>query len=154
MNYQIEYNDTSCSNAVAPDPVVAKVKRGSTVLQVMEEVVDTFGSAYQFSATYFGGEFGYVIDSINGTATDVANSCIWSVFFLNSMGVDVVSTASVSDIRLFKSGITVIWRYLQTQVAGTTTPAVTTATTAPAVTTAPTTAPAGTTAPVGTATIV
>lgn len=116
VNYRIEYNDTSCSIAVAPDPVVVRVKRRSTVLQLMEQVVDKFGSTYQFSATYFGGDLGYVIDSINGTAIDVANSCVWSLFQRNSLGTEFQPTASVSDISISRRGYTIIWRYLQLQV--------------------------------------
>jgi len=36
---------------------------------------------YRFSSTYSNAGLGYFIDSINGTAGDITNSCFWELSF-------------------------------------------------------------------------
>ena len=70
VDYTILYEDETCSNGTAPDSLSVSVKKGSTVLTMMEQAVTDIGTSYTFSATYFGGDLGYSINTINGTTSD------------------------------------------------------------------------------------
>lgn len=112
VDYEIEYNDPSCSNATAPDSVEVRVRRRSTALTVMETVVDNFGRPYRFSATYFGGELGYFIDSINGTASDPESNCFWFIFIRAPNGTEFLSPLGVSNFRIPGKDYGIIWRFM------------------------------------------
>lgn len=115
--YHIEYPDAACSTNTDPEAVDVEVKRRSTVLDVMEQVVDEFGSEYEFSATYFADDRGYNIDSINGVANDATNNCFWVLFIqdLDSMGDEERESADrVEDICIY-GDVAIIWRYIQAE---------------------------------------
>ena len=118
MNYSIQYSDPVCSNDTAPDDVVVPIKKGKIALNVMEEAVTMFGSAYRFSATYFGGDLGYFIDTINGTSSDVESSCFWFIYILDQDGNEILSPVGVSNLVISKRQRNIIWRYERFQSGG------------------------------------
>ena len=81
----------------------------------MESAVDEFGSDYRFSATYFGNELGYFIDTINGTSSDAASNCFWFIFIKPPNGDEVLSPLGVSNFRIRRSGFAMVWRYMKFQ---------------------------------------
>ena len=113
VTYKIEFSDPFCSNKTAPPSVWVKVKRKSTALDVMEQAVDQFGAPYRFSATYFGTPLGYFIDSINGTASNLEDSCFWFFFVGTPDGKEFLSPVGVSNFRVPGKGYSIIWRFSQ-----------------------------------------
>ena len=108
VDYTILYEDETCSNGTAPDSVMVSVKKGSTVLTVMEQAVTDFGRFYRFTATYFGGDLGYSIGTINGTTSD--SPCFWFLYTSTPTGGEILSPVGVSTATVNKgSGVT--WRF-------------------------------------------
>ena len=90
---------------------MVSVKKGSTVLTVMEQAVTNFGRSYRFSATYFGGDLGYFIDTINGTTSD--SPCFWFLYTSTPTSCDeTLSPVGVSTATVNK-GSSVTWRFEQ-----------------------------------------
>ena len=108
VTYTILYEDETCSDDTAPDSVVVSVKKGSTVQTVIEQAVTDFGRFYRFSATYFGGDLGYFIDTINGTTSD--NPCFWFLYTSTPTSGEALSPVGVSTATVEK-GSAVTWRY-------------------------------------------
>ena len=108
VDYTILYEDETCSNGTAPDSVMVSVKKGSTVLTVMEQAVTDFGRSYRFSATYFGGDLGYFIDTINGTTSD--SPCFWFLYTSTPTSGEALSPVGVSTATV-KKGSAVTWRF-------------------------------------------
>lgn len=112
VTYQIEFPDPACSNATAPDTVVVSVRRGNTALNVMEQAVTDFGTPYRFSATYFGDELGYFIDSISSTESRSADNCFWFYFIRDPTGNEFLSPVGVSNFCVPSNGFSIIWRFM------------------------------------------
>ena len=111
VTYNIRYSDPVCSNDTAPDDVVVRIRRRRTALNVMERAVTLFGRDYRFSATYFGGELGYSINTINGTSSNLESGCFWFLFILDEGGNEIFSPFGVSNIKITKKQTDVIWQF-------------------------------------------
>ena len=81
---------------------------GSVALRVMELAVDQDRS-YRFSATYFGTQLGYFIDTIDGVTSD--DPCYWFFYYQPPGMSPVFSNLGVSSFVIPDNGGTVIFRY-------------------------------------------
>lgn len=86
MAYRVIYNEIDrpycplAGNTKSPGAVRLLVPQGINGVQLMEAAVAR-SNIFQFTATFSNAGLGYFIDSINGTAGDVANSCFWQLSF-------------------------------------------------------------------------
>lgn len=111
VTYTIEYNET-CSNVTGSNSVQVKVpKKDTTALNVMEQAVTDNGEDYRFSATYYGEELGYFIDTINGTSSDVDNACFWFFYTISFAGEETLSPVGVSNANIKEDESAVVWRF-------------------------------------------
>ena len=62
------------------------------------EAATKFGPEYIFSATYFNRSQGYVVDQINGTASD--DMCKWIVFIERRNGNLQMSSQGVTNTKI------------------------------------------------------
>ena len=109
VNYQLEYTQQRCSgDSTPPPPVTVEIPVGSVALRVMELAVDQDRS-YRFSATYFGTQLGYFIDTINGTSSD--DPCYWFFYYQPPRMDPVFSNLGVSSFVIPDNGGRVIFRY-------------------------------------------
>ena len=109
VNYQLEYPQQNCSGGTTPPtPVMVRVPVGSVALRVMELAVDQDRS-YRFSATYFGTQLGYFIDTIDGVTSD--DPCYWFFYYQPPGMSPVFSNLGVSNFVIPDNGGTVIFRY-------------------------------------------
>lgn len=75
----------------------------------MEVAVERNDSAYRFSATYFNRSLGYVLNQINGTASD--DECVWVVKIEKTDGkLEEVTSKGISKTRV-RSGQSLVISY-------------------------------------------
>ena len=111
VNYNIRYSDPVCSNDTAPDDVVVRIRRKKTALNVMEKAVTLFGRDYRFTATYFGKELGYSINTINGTSSSLESRCFWFIFILDKDENEIFSPVGASNLVITNKQRNVIWQF-------------------------------------------
>ena len=109
VDYQLEFPQKNCSgSSIPPTPVTVTIPVGGVAQRVMELAVDQDRS-YRFSATYFGTQLGYFIDTINGTTSN--NPCFW-FFYYQPPGMNpVLANLGVSNFVIPDNGGRVIFRY-------------------------------------------
>ena len=109
VNYQLEFPQQRCPGGSSPPPPVSvEIPVGSVAQRVMELAVDQDRS-YRFSATYFGTQLGYFIDTINGTTSN--NPCFW-FFYYQPPGMNpVLANLGVSNFVIPDNEGRVIFRY-------------------------------------------
>ena len=93
---------------VPPTPVLVNIVNGSSALAVLEGAVD-IDRGYRFTATYFGNPLGYLIEAINGTASEFP--CFWFFYIQEPGGQPEFSQVGVSNYVVPDSGYSVIFRY-------------------------------------------
>lgn len=120
VDYSVEYppkDDYPCGVGEAPisNPVSVVIPAGGSAFQVMETAVNSFGSQYKFTATYFGSLFGYLIDAINGVPCAVTqlppSVCYWEFYIKFPNGTVTSSSVGVSKYTFNSDGYGMIMRY-------------------------------------------
>lgn len=109
----IEFLDPVCSTATPPEPAMVSIPTGSNVLAVMQRAVDNFGRDYRFSATYFGSELGFFIDTLSGTSSNVEDNCFWIYYIDPPNGDEFKANLGVSNYIVPADGYTITWRFMQ-----------------------------------------
>ena len=109
VNYQLEFPQQRCPGGSSPPPPVSvEIPVGSVAQRVMELAVDQDRS-YRFSATYFGTQLGYFIDTINGTTSN--NPCFWFFYYQPPGMKPIFANLGVSNFVIPDNGGRVIFRY-------------------------------------------
>ena len=106
----MEYPDDGCSSAPEPDPVTVTVPIKSRALIVMQEAA-SMNSNVRFSAKYFGSKLGYSIRKLNGTKSDLNESCFWFFYIQDPKGNEFRSPLGVSNLVLRGNGYSIIYRF-------------------------------------------
>ena len=114
--YRIDYDDPYCTDGYvsSPDKVAVESLTGVTAQHVMEKAVTDFGSAYRFTATYYGAALGYSIDKLNGVSNDNASDCVWRLFTRRRDGKTILSPVGISNFYILEDGLTIVMSYGQT----------------------------------------
>ena len=114
VEYAFQYPDMEkCPQSMMDinqfDPISVTIPTNGTAQNVLEASVGV-GTAYRFTATYFGSTLGYFIDAINGTSSD--NPCYW-FFYYQAPGLPnpVLSNLGVSNFIIPTSGYSIFMRY-------------------------------------------
>ena len=110
-NMAIEYPEPTCSTATPPPDAAVSIVQGGTALDVMEQA-GNMGSDYRFSATYFGSDLGFFIDTLNGVSSNVDENCFWLYFIMTPNGIIEIADLGVSSYVIPADGYTIIWRYV------------------------------------------
>ena len=119
VNYSVEYppeDEYPCGVKQAPLPssIPIVVLAGSTAFRVMENAVNSYGSSYKFTATYFGS-LGFLIDAINGIPCAVTqlppSVCYWEFYIKYPNGTEVSSSVGVSSFTFNSDGYGMTMRY-------------------------------------------
>ena len=111
-NYMIEFPDSQCSDKSSLSEQVT-IRANSPAQYVMQNAADQFGSSYRFSATYFGSELGYFINTLNGVSSE--NNCFWIYFIGLPDGSESKATLGISSYRVPADDYSIIWRFMQTE---------------------------------------
>ena len=110
-NMIIEYPEAACSTATPPPDAAVSIVQGGTALDVMEQAGNT-GREYRFSATYFGSNLGFSIDTLNGVSNNQTNTCNWLFFIMTPDGAVEQASVDVSNYIVPADDYAVIWRYM------------------------------------------
>lgn len=117
MTYSVIYNEADRANCplmgdtASPGEVHLVVPRGINGMKLMEAAVAK-SSKFQFTASFSRAGLGYLITSINGTASDVANSCFWIPSFKPYLAEElIISPVGISSYYLFNAVLE--WKYRQ-----------------------------------------
>ena len=114
VSYSVEFS-SECNDKDTLGPITVSTPIYSTVLEVLQLSVDTGGSRYHFSASYFeplqniDEPEGYFIDAIDGTTTE--GSCSWFFYIRTPSGTEFKPTLSVSLFRIPGEDFGVIMRF-------------------------------------------
>ena len=121
VQYQVTFPSSACQPAKGATPppkypVTIAVLSGSTVLDVMQQAVGIDGqtpSAFKFSATNFGPQLGFFIDTIGGTSSvnNGTNGCYWELLYSFQNNPLVPSNIGVSHFSICCNGYTIEWHY-------------------------------------------
>ena len=121
VQYQVTFRSTSCrpANGTTPPPsypVTIAVPSGSMVLDVMQQAVGIDGqtpSAFKFSATYFGPQLGFFIDTIGGTSSINTGSsgCYWQLLYRYLNNPLTSSNVGASHFSICCNGYSIVWQY-------------------------------------------
>ena len=79
----------------------------------MQNAADQFGQSFRFSVTYFGSEFGYFIDTLNGVSSNIENNCYWIYFIGLPDGRESKATLGISSYHVPADGYSIIWSFTQ-----------------------------------------
>ena len=111
VSYSVEFS-SECSDKDTLGLITVSTPIYSTVLEVLQLSVDTGGSRYRFSSSYFESlqnndePEGYFIDAIDGTTDE--GSCSWFFYISTPSGFEFKPTLSVSLFRIPGEDIGVI----------------------------------------------
>ena len=113
VEYEVSYPDSNCPSADgsnAPLSATVTVPRGSNALTVLELAVDV-RREYRFSTTYFGQALGYFIDTINGTTSDLQQSCFWFFYTKAANSDPYKPNFGVSNFLIPVSNTKILFQY-------------------------------------------
>lgn len=111
--YKLEYKWPFCQKSSSPKEVVVTVAVNSTVLEVMEEAVNSIdGDNFRYQISYHTDQSSYSIDELNGEKLNKLNGCHWCLLIGFPDGdVKPLSMANLTTYSFLDNGYTIIWHY-------------------------------------------